>query len=205
MSQLCGAQNISAAEAVLRQQLSLQVFVPLALHILSRYEQFDPLDEQTHLLINQRVSELLPAGSLREEVEGFVRREVLKAGGPQDFKLGDIALNLALARMHSDLCSGKFNIDKVLTALCEVVSCYNCDLLLLTGRPSQLPGIQATVRRNLPLPPGRVLALHGYQTGTWYPFHKNGKIDDPKSTASVGAMLTQLCANHSIPNFHFRT
>ncbi len=47
--------------------------------------------------------------------------------------------------------------------------------------------------------------LHGYQTGTWYPFHKNGHIDDPKSTASVGAMLTQLCANHSIPNFHFRT
>jgi Uncharacterized protein conserved in bacteria, putative virulence factor len=106
--------------------------------------------------------------------------------------------------MHSDVCSGKFNIDKVLTALCEVLTCYHCDLLLLTGRPSQLPGIQAIVRRNLPLPPGRILPLHGYQTGTWYPFHKNGHIHDPKSTASVGAMLSQLCANHSIPNFHFR-
>lgn len=93
----------------------------------------------------------------------------------------------------------------MLTALCEVLSYYHCDLLLLTGRPSQLPGIQAIIRRNLPLPPGRILPLHGYQTGTWYPFHKNGHIDDPKSTASVGAMLTQLCANHSIPNFHFRT
>ncbi|EKN5083595.1 virulence factor SrfB, partial [Yersinia enterocolitica] len=204
MSQLCGSQNISAAEAVLRQQLSLQLFVPLALHILTRYEQYDPQNDQTHLLINQRVSELLPVDSISDEVEGFVRREVQKAGGPNDFKLTDINLNLTLAKMHNDLCSGKFNIDKVLTALCEVLSCYHCDLLLLTGRPSQLPGIQAIVRRNLPLPPGRILSLHGYQTGTWYPFHKNGHIDDPKSTASVGAMLSQLCANHSIPNFHFR-
>ena len=205
MSQLCGSQNISAAESVLRQQLTLQLFVPLALHILGKYEQFDPLDEQTHIVINQRVGDLLPVGSLRDEVEGFVRREVQKAGGPTDFKLAEVMLTLPLARVHNDLCSGKFNIDKVLTALCEVLSYYHCDLLLLTGRPSQLPGIQAIIRRNLPLPPGRILPLHGYQTGTWYPFHKNGHIDDPKSTASVGAMLTQLCANHSIPNFHFRT
>ncbi|PKE32028.1 virulence factor SrfB [Rahnella sp. AA] len=206
MSQLCGSQNISAAEAVLRQQLSLQLFVPLALHILSSYERYDPQDEQTHLLISQQVSELLPAGSISEEVEGFVLREIQKAGGNNSgFKLTNISLHLPLTKVHNDLCSGKFNIDKVLTALCEVLSCYNCDMLLLTGRPSQLPGIQAIIRRNLPLPPGRILALHGYQTGTWYPFHKNGHIDDPKSTASVGAMLSQLCANHSIPNFHFRT
>ncbi|WP_455818631.1 virulence factor SrfB [Pseudomonas cerasi] len=204
MSQLCGSQNISAAEAVLRQQLSLQLFVPLALHILRSYEHFDPLDEQTHLLINHQVSELVPADSIRDEVDYFVRREVQKAGGPNDFRLVDITLNLSLVKMHNDLCSGKFNIDKVLTALCEVLSCYHCDMLLLTGRPSQLPGIQAIIRRNLPLPPGRILPLHGYQTGAWYPFHKNGYIDDPKSTASVGAMLAQLCANHSIPNFHFR-
>ena len=82
---------------------------------------------------------------------------------------------------------------------------YHCDMLLLTGRPSLLPGIQAFIRMCLPLPPGRILPLHGYHTGNWYPFHKNGQIDDPKSTASVGAMITLLCANHSIPNFHFRT
>lgn len=75
-----------------------------------------------------------------------------KSRGPTDFKLADILLNLPLTKLHSDLCSGKFNIDKVLTALCEVLSCYHCDLLLLTGRPSQLPGIQAIIRRNLPLP-----------------------------------------------------
>lgn len=203
LSHLCGAQNVSAAEAVLRQQLSLQLFVPLALHILSRYEQYDPQNEQTHLSISQSVAEILPAGRISDEVDNFVRREVQKSGGA-DFKLSTITLNLSLTKMHNDVCSGKFNINKVLTALCEVLSCYHCDLLLLTGRPSQLPGIQAIVRRNLPLPPSRILPLHGYQTGTWYPFHKNGHIHDPKSTASVGAMLSQLCANHTIPNFHFR-
>lgn len=87
MSQLCGSQNISAAEAVLRQQLSLQLFVPLALHITGEYEQYDPLDEQTHTLINQRVGELLPAGCIRDEVEGFVRREVQKPGANR-FQIG---------------------------------------------------------------------------------------------------------------------
>jgi len=57
----------------------------------------------------------------------------------------------------------------------------------------------------LPLPPGRILPLQNYRTGGWYPFHKNGLIDDPKSTASVGAMICLLCAKHSVPNFYFRT
>lgn len=205
MSQLCGAQNVSASEAILRQQLNLQVFVPLALHILGRYEHYDPFAEQTNEIINQRYGELLPTNSISEAVDNYVRREVQKAGGQNDFKLANVPLSVNLALINQAFFLGKINICKVLTALCEVMACYHCDMLLLTGRPSLLPGIQSVIRRNLPLPPGRILPLHGYQTGTWYPFHRNSRIDDPKSTASVGAMLSLLCANHSIPNFHFRT
>src|SRR5690606_5806676 len=84
-----------------------------------------------------------------------------------------------------------------------VVNHYRCDILLLTGRPSRLPGVQAVIRRLLPLPSGRILPLQNYRAGIWYPFHKAGLIDDPKTTASVGAMLCWLCANHKIPNFYF--
>ena len=55
----------------------------------------------------------------------------------------------------------------------------------------------------LPLPPSRIIPLHGYRTGTWYPFHKLGKINDPKTTAAVGAMLCQL-GQGRLPNFFFR-
>jgi hypothetical protein len=50
-----------------------------------------------------------------------------------------------------------------------------------------------------------VLPLHGYETGGWYPFNKKGCIDDPKSTAVVGAMLCLLAEKSRLNNFFFRT
>jgi hypothetical protein len=47
--------------------------------------------------------------------------------------------------------------------------------------------------------------MHQYRTGPWYPFHKNGRIDDPKSTAAVGAMLCLLSRSLRLPNFFFRS
>lgn len=42
-----------------------------------------------------------------------------------------------------------------LSALCEVVHMYDCDVLLLTGRPSSWNGVIATVLAKLPVPPDR--------------------------------------------------
>ena len=97
-----------------------------------------------------------------------------------------------------------FNINQTLQALSEVIFQYDCDLLLLTGRPSRLPGIQALLRMLLPLAPGRILPLHNYKAGSWYPFHKNQRIDDPKTTASVGALLCLLSHESRLQNFFFR-
>ena len=52
-------------------------------------------------MINQRVGDLLPVGSLRDEVEGFVRREVQKAGGPTDFKLAEVYVDNSAARQSA--------------------------------------------------------------------------------------------------------
>jgi hypothetical protein len=84
-----------------------------------------------------------------------------------------------------------------------VVYDYDCDVLLLTGRPSLLPGIQALFRALLPLPPGRIVPMHDYHAGVWYPFHRQGRIGDPKTTAAVGAMLCIL-GRGRLPNFFFR-
>lgn len=130
-----------------------------------------------------------------------VRREV----GGQQFDLLQVPISFDLQQMHGAFLNGQINLTKILGALCEVIFHYPCDVLLLTGRPSRLPGVQAFIRKMLPLPPGRILPLQNYRTGGWYPFHKSGLIDDPKSTASVGAMLCLLCANHSVPNFYFRS
>lgn len=202
MSRLCGGESLDARDQVLRQQLNLQVFTPLALAILKEYEHYLP--EQPQAPIQSSYRDLLGDEAVSEGVQEYVnsaiRREV---DFHATFNLLDIELNVNLELLHQDFINDKFNITKTLAALCEVVAYYPCDMLLLTGRPSRLPGVQAYIRQLLPLPTDRILPLQGYRTGGWYPFHKNGLIDDPKSTAAVGAMLCLLCANHSIPNFHF--
>ena len=47
--------------------------------------------------------------------------------------------------------------------------------------------------------------MHNYRTGDWFPFRKAGCIDDPKTTASVGAMVIWLCENNRIPTFKINT
>ena len=203
MSRLCGEESVSAQDQILRQQLNLQVFTPLGLALLKAYEQYDPevpVEASTHSYL-----ELLGDGAISatvlEYVAGAVRREV---GGQSAFDLLQAPITFNLQQLHVAFLNDKVNITKILGALCEVIFHYPCDMLLLTGRPSRLPGIQAFIRKMLPLAPGRILPLQNYRTGGWYPFHKSGLIDDPKSTASVGAMLCLLCANHSVPNFYFR-
>lgn len=66
---------------------------------------------------------------------------------------------------------------------------YSCDILLITGRPGCLPGVQALIRHLQPVPVNRIVWLDKYQVHEWYPFSQQGRIGNPKSTAAVGAML----------------
>ena len=204
MSRLCGNGDATAPERILRQQLNLQVFVPLGLALLRAYEQYDPT--QSHAPVTQTWGEVLGDATVNDGVLDFVyaavRREVGQDG---TLDLLQTSITFDLVKVHNAFIGGQINITRALTELCEVVAHYPCDMLLLTGRPSRLPGIQAFIRKCIPLPPGRILALQNYRTGGWYPFHRNGLIDDPKSTASVGAMICLLCSKHSVPNFYFRT
>jgi hypothetical protein len=95
------------------------------------------------------------------------------------------------------------NICHSLRALCEVLWHYNCDAAA-DGPPSRLPGSRRCSASSSQCR-HRAYCRHGYETGGWYPFNKKGCIDDPKSTASVGAMLYLLAENSRLNSFFFRT
>ena len=93
----------------------------------------------------------------------------------------------------------------MLAPLAEIVHAYDCDVLLLSGRPSRLPGIRALLMELLPLPPERVISLHEYRVGAWYPFRDARlRVEDPKTTVAVGAMIAAL-AQSQLPDFSFRS
>ncbi len=204
LSKLMGTEAGIVQEMVLRQQLALQVLYPLALRILKDYEEYDPTVGA--MPVGASLGELLVDGDRpSDEVLGYFAqgvRSVLGAGSAP-FDLLSVHLSIDLGRLHKLFLEDKFEIAKTIRSLCEVVYLYDCDVLLISGRPSRLPGIQAMFRALLPLPPDRVVPLHNFRTGSWYPFHRQEKIDDPKTTAAVGAMLCVL-GQGRIPNFFFR-
>ncbi len=204
LSRLIGAEAVSVSDAMKRQQFSLQVLYPIALKILSEFENCDPinLSEQKTYTLGELLRE---SGEPTSEIIDYFATGVTRQTGDHDnrFDVLNVPLSLDLKDVHSLFTRNQLEICKTIRSLCEVVYMYNCDVLLLTGRPSKLPGIQALFRIFLPLPPSRIIPLHGYRAGTWYPFHKLGKINDPKTTAAVGAMLCQL-GQGRIPNFYFR-
>jgi hypothetical protein len=202
MNKLFGHDSRMDGQATLRQQVTLQLFIPLAQAVLEQYENWDPLD--SHSEINALFGELVPqkpAGSVLAFVNGEIQRTL---GGDSRFDLLEVPLVVSMAQLHGEFLQHRMAIIPALRAMCEVVSLYQCDVLLLTGRPSRFPGIQALVRHLQPLPGSRILSLEGYHTSDWYPFNKQGRIDNPKSTAAVGAMLCLLALDLRLSSFWFR-
>lgn len=200
LSRMMGAEAADVQEAVARQQLTLQVLYPLALRILKDYEGYDPRSGSEGQVL--ALAEIF-AGPDRpsDEVLAFVTRCVRQVSGLSGFDLMAVRAHVDLDRLHGRFLADRMEICKTIKSLCEIVYLYDVDWLLLSGRPSRLPGVQALFRALLPLPPDRILPLHDYRTGDWYPFSRQHRIRDPKTTAAVGAMMCMLCAERRLPNF----
>ncbi len=204
LSRLIGSEAVSVSDAMKRQQFALQILYPVALTLLAEFENCDPVnltEQKTHTVKELLREASRPTAEIIEYFAAGVRREL--NDHDIDFDILDVPIFVNMRKIHEFFIGNRMEICKTIRALCEVVYLYNCDVLLITGRPSKLPGVQALFRMFLPLPPSRIVPLHGYRTGVWYPFHKLGKINDPKTTAAVGAMLCQL-GQGRLPNFFFR-
>ena len=126
-------------------------------------------------------------------VEDAVRQAGNLAGG-QSFEL--LATPLRIIPRNVDAVIRE-TMGLVLANLCEVIQRYDCDMLLLTGRPSCWRAVIAAVFAKLPLPPDRILPMKQYRVDAWYPFADvSGAITDPKTTVVVGAILCSLAEGH---------
>lgn len=203
MDKLFGNDGRMDGQSTLRQQATLQLFMPIGRAILDAYESFDPLDSRAE--IEASFGELLsqqPTQKVLEYINSAIQRELPSEA--KVFNILQVPLILKLSQLHGEFLSNRMRITQNLRSLSEVVSLYACDVLLLTGRPSRFPGIQALFRHLQPLPNNRILSLDRYHTNNWYPFNKQGRIDNPKSTAAVGAMLCLLALDLRLASFYFK-
>ncbi len=187
-------EEVATPRRTLRSLFVNQFIVPAAVGLLGKYEKADlrrPPASQTLAL-----GDLLPAsGSAAVQPEDHAARRYLEEAAVQAGAAGFDVLRTPVT-FDVPVMSGVIDsvIRPMIENLCDVVRAYDCDVLLLSGRPSRLPIVKELILANAPAPLDQIITLHDYEVGPWYPFRSlDNFIADPKTTAIVGAMLCHTC------------
>ncbi|EAQ6184990.1 hypothetical protein AIW17_07980, partial [Salmonella enterica] len=203
LATLFGDSGRIDTQAILRQQTALQLFMPLGHAVLSAWEQSDINDPFAGL--HATFGDLLirrPTSNVMNYIQQALDH-ALPSGSPT-FDIFNVPLQIQFSQLQEALLAGQFTLTTPLHAVCEAISHYHCDILLVTGRPTCLPGVQALIRHLQPVPVNRIVWMDKYQVHEWYPFSQQGRIGNPKSTAAVGAMLCSLALDLRLPRFNFK-
>ena len=201
-----GGQDQQAVQR--RRQFSIRVLVPLAEAVLAASEnsgEFARIDLAIAEVLGLRADSDAEEESTTRKVNetlAYIERAAAETGAA-GWTLADVVL--ATSREDVDAISREV-FQKVLSNMCEVIDHLGTDIVLLTGRPSRLPAVRSIIEEMLVVPPHRLISMHRYKTGRWYPFRDpvTQRIGDPKSTVAVGGMLISL-AESRIPNFKVTT
>ena len=188
----------SELERHLRRQLITQVLEPVGLAILHGYEKVT--DRAASEILRATLGEILKDRDVSAPVH-YLEQQAARAGAI-GFHLLDAEIAAFAPRLDAVVQAA---LGPVLADLCEVVYAFDCDWLLLSGRPSRMRAITDLVLAKMPVPPHRIVGMHRYAAGSWYPFRDAaGRVDDPKTTAAVGAMLCAV-AEGRLEGFLMRT
>jgi hypothetical protein len=98
-----------------------------------------------------------------------------------------------------DLLAGKIS---------ALLSYYDCDIVLLSGRPTSLKPLTDLFLKHYAITPNRLKTMNDYRVGRWYPqdmrypfVDANGKFLSPKSIITTGAMIGFKAENGGLNGF----
>jgi hypothetical protein len=189
--------NMAEQEKHLRRQFVSRVMEPIGLRLLADAEAGADATARTFeefFADTPGGRRILPQQRLLDFLEKPARD-----GGAAGFSLADCVFE-----SRSDVIGSCVTavLDLVLDNLSEAVHALDVDVVLLSGRPSRLPAVVDLLVDKLAVSPDRIVPLHEYQAGAWYPFRDrdNRRIGDPKTTTAVGGMLCAL-AESQLTNF----
>jgi hypothetical protein len=209
LRRLFGKETIGASqeERNLRSRFIRQAAIPVALAMLAACELRErsmPQDKRSCVFGDffgygpEKQDGEAPLGQRaplpQENVIRYLEDAVRRIAPDSRFALMDTPVHIAPAAVSRTV---RATLDPVLADLCEIVHLYDCDALLLSGRPSAWEAVVQSVLAKLPVPPDRVTPMREYHAGAWYPFADAlGRITDPKTSVVVGAILCALSEGH---------
>ncbi len=189
-----------------RRLFSLRVLTPLAVAALNHSERIsesESFEVQVAGVLGCREDEDAQSTlGIPEDLLAYLEEPAARAGA-SGWRLGGLAFTVE--RREIDACA-RTVLQKALQDMGRVIDHLGVDIMLLTGRPSRLPAVRALIREMMIVPPDRLVSMHRYRVGEWYPFRDpvTNEVGDPKTTVAVGGMLCALSASR-IANFRLAT
>jgi len=176
----------TARDKLMKKQFANQIALPIAFDILQHTAEERPQEVRTFDSFFMNYPR--PNPILIDYINSEFKRE-----GATDFDIEKISwelVNEGTDKVVKDV------VEKMIGDLCGIVSQFNCDYVLLSGRPSMMPVVKDLFLKYLPTTPDRIIQLGRYRIGTWYPFAEgNGVIKDPKTCVAVGATVALMAGS----------
>lgn len=89
----------------------------------------------------------------------------------------------------------KSTMEKLMQQISVMLYAHNCDIIVLSGRPTSINAITELFVKYLPVTPDRLVRLNEYRVGQWYPLaDPEGYFRDQKAVVAVGAMVGYLAS-----------
>lgn len=159
----------------LGRRLVRSVWQPLAMECLSRSEGSEDFERKIEDLCD------IPQGLLQE------MQEELDPSGTAEMPIRNVKIKIDLAQMRKII---RQTVGRTITQCADIVDQFQCDLLLVGGRPSSNPAIREHIQASMAVPPGQVIFLSEARVGDWYPFLRSGgRISDAKTCCVVGGLV----------------
>ncbi|MBR4569908.1 MAG: virulence factor SrfB [Candidatus Riflebacteria bacterium] len=165
----------------MKAEMCRQIWIPMSLRYLESVE-LDSEDPNIELNFDQFFPDRMPSSNVLDFFSEQMRSEF-----GVEMTLAEIPWRISKVVTNSVITNV---MDNVLRIFSEVIAQFNCDVLILGGKPSSLPVIREILLRYMPVKPSGIVCLKGFSVGSWYPFsQRGGGIADPKTTCVMGATV----------------
>lgn len=192
-------QNIggqTARQKIYRRQFANLIGIPAA------HKIFDYLINPGFKSYSFNIEEIF-SGSIKPSsgLIEYINHTISLKTGIDDYDICDVEIQVDPAIVNSGV---KDVMGDVLKQLSYLISFFDSDIILLSGRPSRLPVITDIISSTLNFGMNKIVNLGDYRFGNWYPFaDSSGYVNDPKSTVCVGSLIAYLNEINRLPKLRF--
>lgn len=172
-------------EKKMRKEFMIQVLQPIANFLLDKLQKNEPEKPYTY-------NDIFLANKPSDALMDFFAQQM-------GFRFEDLVIRYSPDFMNEII---RRVFEKSMRKWAALFYKYQCDVVLISGRPCSLKQVQSMLRRLSPTPPNRMVTMSNFRVGSWYPSSTDiGHFKDNKSMVAVGALIAYLAENGRLSQF----